>query len=825
MARIDFLNSIGKGLVCAGVLCGGLRPAAGQDLEAAEATKRAAGREEAYLLLQKGDRAYLAGDFAEAVTAYGGAVELLPESARAAGELRAAAVERFSQAAVARAQDLGRKGGYEDARTLLDRAGSPAMAEGDAAVEEMKGRLLDPIRTNPALSPEHAKAVDEVRRKLYTAEGYYELANFDEAFLTYQDVLRTDPYNKAARRGMEKVSSRISRYARTAYDEARATLFQEVDAAWELDKNVGMTAPRLEGGVIDFGTSGEVATREKLERIMVDTVDMDGATLEEAVDYLRVLSRNKDTTALNDDRRGIDFVLNLGNPELPKVQAILAKTVTLKLESVPLLRVVEAVTRMTGTEFEVDRFAVVIRPQGSVSDALIDRSFRVPLDFLTREAINQDSSARDPFAAGQAAMGEGLTARRLTAKEKLEEMGVRFPDGAAARYNSATSTLSVRNTDEQLRFVAQIAATMAETEPLAVVVKATFVDVEAQSLEELGYDWIMNDALPSSELWITGGSVGNGSAIADGISGDPITAGNRSGSTAFQANSIDALLNRPDISISSATTPAAGGAAAPQSFSDQVRAPGILSLQQVLDGGVAQGILRGLSQATGSDTMTSRSVITRSGQSATVESIREFIYPTEYEPPELPNSVGGGTTFIDLLTGDTATAAPPTPVTPAHPTAFDMRKLGSFMTVVPQVSADRKLINLDIEPVVTEFEGFVNYGTPINGATSEVFFDPQSGLSTRTTLSEITRNAILMPIFKTIRGNTNVTVADGATLVIGGLLDSRVQRVEDGVPLLKDLPLLGRFFKSEGDLVTRRAIMIFVEVELLDPSGVPYRLR
>jgi hypothetical protein len=51
-------------------------------------------------------------------------------------------------------------------------------------------------------------------------------------------------------------------------------------------------------------------------------------------------------------------------------------------------------------------------------------------------------------------------------------------------------------------------------------------------------------------------------------------------------------------------------------------------------------IMRGLAQKKGTDLMTAPSVTARSGQKATIEIIREFIYPTEYEPPELPNSVG-----------------------------------------------------------------------------------------------------------------------------------------------------------------------------------------
>ena len=58
-------------------------------------------------------------------------------------------------------------------------------------------------------------------------------------------------------------------------------------------------------------------------------------------------------------------------------------------------------------------------------------------------------------------------------------------------------------------------------------------------------------------------------------------------------------------------------------------------------------IMRGLSQKKGADVMTAPSILAKSGESATIEVIREFIYPTEYEPPELPQSVG--TTSLTLM--------------------------------------------------------------------------------------------------------------------------------------------------------------------------------
>src|SRR5690606_32510173 len=128
---------------------------------------------------------------------------------------------------------------------------------------------------------------------------------------------------------------------------------------------------------------------------------------------------------------------------------------------------------------------------------------------------------------------------------------------------------------------------------------------------------------------------------------------------ALSRNNIDALLNNPSRTAQSASV-----------------APGILGLTGLFSDGQVQMIMRGLAQKKGTDLMTTPSVTTRSGQKANIEIIREFIYPTEYEPPELPNTVGATGGVGGGLGGGGAGIFP---VTPATPTAFETRNTGVML--------------------------------------------------------------------------------------------------------------------------------------------------
>ena len=57
---------------------------------------------------------------------------------------------------------------------------------------------------------------------------------------------------------------------------------------------------------------------------------------------------------------------------------------------------------------------------------------------------------------------------------------------------------------------------------------------------------------------------------------------------------------------------------------------------------------------------------------------------------------------------------------------------------------------------------------------------------------------------------TTVMVEDGNTIVLGGLIDEDTQESESKVPLLGDIPLLGKLFTSTSTSVSKRNLMVFI---------------
>ncbi|MCP5543740.1 MAG: tetratricopeptide repeat protein [Akkermansiaceae bacterium] len=785
-------------------------------------------------LLMEGREAYAKGDYQQAVDKYRQALDRVPD-APMFSDRRQSYTEHLSDASVALSMQHRKVGKYAEARTLLE--GVLAVDPNDFNAKRELGYLDDPIRTNPALTYEHTQNVDKVRRTLYMAEGNYNLGKFDSAKSEYENVLRLDPYNSAARRGLERLAQAKTDYYRAAYDHTRAELLMEVDKAWELTvpaeaPDLGPTGPE---GPIE--TDGVAYITEKLRRIIIPRIDFDDTTVEEAIDFLRLRSAELDTLELDPARKGVNFVVRRprnagggaadagldaasGDGGLPSGGSDPGslRIRELRVRNVPLAQALKYICDATKLRYKVDDYAVTLVPQTETGEDIFTRTFTVSPDFQTQLDTGGGEGggvSDDPFA--EPAAGGGATLRpRPPIDELLKRAGINFAEGTSATLSSS-GTLLVTNTPTELDKVEQLVQAISTKQPKQVKITTKFVEISQENNDELGFDWIVNPfGLSAHNVFGSGGTQGNqqgrtggdfispvGGTSVDGIPADPtqfssngMTNGLRSGDYAINRNSIDAILNNPNRTAQSGSV-----------------APGIAAITGLFSDGQVQMIMRGLAQKKGTDLMTAPSVTARSGQKATIEIIREFIYPTEYEPPELPNSVGGGFSGgFDSVFGSSSGSFP---VTPATPTAFETRNTGVTLEIEPTIGENDFVIDLRFVPEIVEFEGFINYGSPIQSPGTDALGNPVTTI--------VTENRIEMPVFSARRVNTSLTIYDGYTVAVGGLMREDVQNVEDKVPIFGDIPIIGRLFQSKAENRIKSNLIIFVTAQIIDATGRPLR--
>ncbi len=118
-------------------------------------------------------------------------------------------------------------------------------------------------------------------------------------------------------------------------------------------------------------------------------------------------------------------------------------------------------------------------------------------------------------------------------------------------------------------------------------------------------------------------------------------------------------------------------------------------------------------------------------------------------------------------------------------------------------------ITMKVKPHVTN-NGFINMIlnpelSSIN-ATSDTYFN---GTYPRIDTQRLT--------------DANVSIKDGFTLAVGGLIQDTDTKATTQVPILGDIPIVGEFFKSKSTVHVRNNLLIFITARTLSNDGASYR--
>ncbi|MBQ0761061.1 MAG: general secretion pathway protein D [Zhongshania sp.] len=211
---------------------------------------------------------------------------------------------------------------------------------------------------------------------------------------------------------------------------------------------------------------------------------------------------------------------------------------------------------------------------------------------------------------------------------------------------------------------------------------------------------------------------------------------------------------------------------------------------------------------------------------------------------------GSAPGIISLLAGEDAAAAA---VSGVRGAAFGLGKIKdgafSFATLLTALASDSEsnilstpsLLTLDNEeasilvgqeiPVVTGSTASSTNANPFQTISRQevgikLLFTPQinegdavqlnieqevSSLSPSTDAADVITNK------RTIK--TVVLVNDGATIVLGGLIDDQVTEQSAKVPFLGDIPILGRLFRSDNTSKVKRNLMVFIRPTIVRDQG------
>ena len=212
---------------------------------------------------------------------------------------------------------------------------------------------------------------------------------------------------------------------------------------------------------------------------------------------------------------------------------------------------------------------------------------------------------------------------------------------------------------------------------------------------------------------------------------------------------------------------------------------GAVRALSILENPQFQVMIRGLSRMKGVGLASAPRVTCPAGQKAVMEIIREFRYPTEFNPA----NDGSGR---------------------AVPSEFETRNTGITMEVIPTLGPGGR-IDMTLTPSVVEFEGFVNYGVG----------RPARRTLTGDALAELMKSSpggrvINQPIFEVRKMTTAASIHSGQTLLLGGISRTDAQTVTDTTMSRRGGKLV-RTTKTTQEKITAY-VLIFVTARVLDPE-------
>jgi len=409
------------------------------------------------------------------------------------------------------------------------------------------------------------------------------------------------------------------------------------------------------------------------------------------------------------------------------------KKVTIRVKDMALESLLKYIFRNQGLVYRIEKSAVWV----DTLDAIEEEASETRIYYL-----DQGLAMFTEFSGATSGIGGGFggaagISKVNTIKDVLEN-AVSWPSDSKINLDERTGALIITNTPSNLKIIEEILYNL-DIDASQVLIETRFIEINVTDLSELGVNLTLDSPL----------------AIYKDGGGTPVNQISSPGGSSFSA-----FTGAPDEGLN-------------------------LTYQGMLTKPQFSAVLHALERKTKLKTLSSPKITTLNNQTATIEIVNEYVYPTRYEPTLIKEDLDGDGEFTSTVNGVKETRFVNVPQ------GFETRDIGILLSVTPNIGSDREMITLTLRPEVSE-------------ATADAF--SYSG-------------EVSLPRFTTRNLTTNIAVRNGETVMLGGLIKETRTNIQTKTPFLGDLPLLGVLFRKDSDSVERKNLLIFVTATIMGQKG------
>ncbi|MDP8263630.1 MAG: hypothetical protein P9M13_10080 [Candidatus Ancaeobacter aquaticus] len=611
----------------------------------------------------------------------------------------------------------------------------------------------------------------------------YNEGKLNEALSIFEDIQRKDQQNYTVKRYIKNIIVEKRRAAARDQALVQKDMVLDVRRAWvPPQSNRGESTEDTSFGAKRAKSKERLIMEEKSQQIIPE-INFNDARLSDVINYLSKMSGINiilDADLVAQGGRGkVEAIDEVGVGEEGRYEGagsggIASDRVTIHLKNLPLIEALKYILQSKGLKYRIDDYAILVSTPSRLENVEMETRY---YHLSSGSGVFTSMSRKEVTDEGdEALLSRGTDAETsMTMKDVLEQSGVPFPPGSKIFLDQRTGTLIARNTPANLAIVEKILGAL-DVPPFQVAIEAKFVEVAEGVMQELGIEAFLNQNFNTNYKYRGTGTGTNLPGANNPSSAILSNTGPNSSNPNQDARFTDGLRFLRNMAIPGSAGGIYGSTGGIFSFAT-------LSQPQM------QFILHALDQCDVANVLSAPKVTTINNQQARIEVVTEVIYPSEFEiTPPTTNNNGNVITPAVVI-----------------PSAFTTRDTGIILEVTPSVGADRKTINLTLIPEVSELASWMDYGIP----------------ATLNAAGNVIANAVpvLQPFFETRNVTTSVIINDGETVVLGGLIRDTTIRTNDKIPVLGDLPFIGRAFRVEAEISEKRNLLIFVTAHLLTPTG------
>lgn len=638
---------------------------------------------------------------------------------------------------------------------------------------------------NPvALNPAAMRAEKECRDALIRGKAQYMYGDYQGALESYQKALLYQPDNAEAKSMQVRIRKILANSGEYNHELTRETMMADVREKWKL------AMPFTAVASVDSEEEKLTPTEAKMTKINIPVALRD-APLQRALETLADLSVVHDPVG-----RGVDIVLIDPENKNPPL-------INLQMKAQSMDKVLKTMLSTVGYRYDVNKDGIIEVTPNIGSAGLDQEEFTVSPKVVARMAGNKAAAGGESGSVFGSSGAEATeeNSEEIGIKNFLARAGVSWEGDRSLVYDATSNLLIVTQDRKGLDRIRNILRSLSTAETKQVNIEAKFIEVNSTVLNQVVTNWALtrgegndmftrattnNRTVAGAHATIAESSLTEiytppKAAYTDenGIEHDEVPA-----STYSVSQPPPQVTRQPNYGVDALPT-----------FTGVIGTVGNYDLRLILNA---------LSASDGTDLMAAPSLTVQSEMEATIKIVQLLRWPQSYDDMEI--SVSGSNNNNDDDNNSSGYGNASVGITPGTP-QFDEEatEVGIQMRVLPRVNNTEKSITLELAPEIKEFEGFIEYGGTAVAIAGGIVVTTPAGF--------------FQPVFNLRQVSTTVEVYDGGTIVIGGLTREEIRTVNDKVPVLGDLPLIGSAFRSTGKSITKKNLLIFVTANLMARGG------